>query len=142
MDTENKKIKRTKYDPNAPYRNSDVWLLSVLLWPIWWAIMSYISLKNLWDNRAKFILIWTVALILWFTHIVTYEIPDTSSVSFWLFWLMYMYFQKNAVDKWSKENPETKYKNGFKSLWWGLLWIIIMFIIVFLYIMVYETYFL
>ncbi len=122
-ETEVNKIKRTEYDKNAPYDNATVWVAWVLFWPIAWGILSYISLKNLWYEYAKYVLIWSFLINILIAYILIFIIPDTSNLKIWFLWLMFMAFQQKQVKKWGEDNPNKKYKNWFKAFWWWLIWL-------------------
>ena len=125
----NEKIERTVYYKDAPYSNTSVWIIGFIFWPIAWAILAYISLKNLWNKYAKYILLWWFILTILICYILIYIIPETDELSLWFLWLMFMGFQQKYVKKWSEENPEKKYKSWWKAFWWWILWIITYFII-------------
>ena len=123
-----KNIKRTKYDKNAPYDNISVWSAWVIFWPVAWWILSYISLKNLWNRYAKYVLIWSFILPILFSYLLIFIIPDIPSIQLWFLWLIFMWFQQKQVQKWSEDNPNKKYKNWFKAFWWGILWLLLFII--------------
>ncbi len=130
------KIKRTVYDENAPYDNVSVWFAWWLFWPIAGAILSYISLKNLWDKNAKYVLLWGFLITIILTYLLVFVIPETNNLKLWFLWLIFMLFQQKKVKKWAEDNPDKKYQSWFKALGWSILWWIALFLISFFTILV------
>lgn len=136
--TPKEKIKRTIYDKNSPYDNASVWAAAIFFWPIAGAILSYISLKNLWYEHAKYILIWGFIVTIIFSYILVFIMPETSNISFWFLWVIFMFFQQKKVKKWEKENPDKKHKSALKALAWGILSVVLFFITSFITIMIFT----
>jgi hypothetical protein len=126
------KIKRTVEDDNSPYDNVSVWVAWCVLWPIAGAILSYISLKNLWNEYAKYVLLWGFLITIILTYVLIFIIPDTPNFQIWFLWLIFMLFQQKQVKKWSEDNPEKKYKSWFKALGWGIVGWILFFSTIFI----------
>ena len=133
------KIKRTISDKNAPYDNASVWAAWFFFGPVAWGILSYISLRNLWYEYAKYVLIWSILISFITSYVLIFIIPETQQIQIWILWLIFMLFQQKQVKKWANNNPDKKYKSWVKALWWWVVWLALFFIISFLTILTFSA---
>jgi len=134
------KIERTVDDKNAPYSNISVWVSSFFFWPIAWWILSYISLKRLWYDYAKYVLIWTIIWTIWLAYIIMFILPENSGLKIWFLWpIIFIALQNKQVSKWEKENKNKKFNSWLKAFAWWILWLFLFIIMAFLVAIVFIS---
>jgi len=137
------KIERTEISTTAPYSDITVGIMTVLFGPITGGILAYISLKNLKNESAMYVLMGSFGLtivLLLVLMTVLYNVEFPSIVIQAPLAAIFVLAQQKTVKAWAESNQTHKYQAWWKGLLWGLLGTVIYFILAFMVAFAVESF--